>query len=1117
MNRKSRFLLCFLLFVGLFVTLEIITLAAPATPPPPPTLLTPGDWSAFIGETPELCAQAPEDPDGDAITGFQFQVDGMQVWDSGWRETSCATPPTLPYGGYRWKARVRDASGEVSDWSREWHFDIYDPAVRFTEIRFDPPSPSNAEKVKVYACTEGRGHRDVTLQVAVNDAADGSDAGAWHILNELGVYCYTEQDAPIWTTTEYAAGDHRFRFRARAGDQPWEEATTEYRTYTVLPYGGPDIPELLSPENNATLSSHQVTFRWRTAANATHYRLLISEEENPEKYPIINVRIDASKTAYTVTLPTAPARYFWRIIAENDTGRAHSPIRTFQVRPKDPDAVRTLILFPKSRMAQRYGDTQVQALGNLMRLFADDKRIRGVIIDPESYSSVANAYADWDARPLDVAAANRIAEAIKNEIILPAREKYPQLRYLLLVGNDTILPFYRLHDPTRATERLYHQLDPQTPIGAAQTQNFFLSDDYYASLEPPQPNGPVIYAPDLAMGRLVETPNEIQATLYRFLIDIPTEGGGLVTAYSFMTDAGVLEQRLLSSRARKSSALIGEDWDADALRSLLARDDWRLLALNQHATHWSLGAPKGTERLQGADLASMDTLPFSLAVSPACQAGLNVPDGWHAQDHPLDLPQSLARAGGAFAGNTGFGWGVRGELGYSERLTALVIDKLLSQSDRTVGEAVRLAKRHYLRTMGDPDGIDAKVVQEFTLYGIPQARPPLQAQASATSRTSIPQVIHVAEAEGLQSQDHTHRPQITWKTAKDARGATMRYAYVGSEETGMWLKSGRPVLPMDASVTLDLPEGREVHGVLFHSGVYSDVNQVLPFVPWAENDVVGRESGEGYAFYEWTPTKLGSSTRMDAATYGWPVVAAQTHLDVVRVYSSITTRAYIASSDDWTAPKIHDVASEAHGAEAIIRARVTDDEGMHRVWVTYTLDRTGGRGRWRSEPMEKGQGDLWEATVAMTVPIRYMVQAVDEAGNVTVADNGGLYFRAPALAGRAGRHCGGVGPEGDYCACVWGFVWVNGRPVADAEVTLQYAGEQQTDRSAWTAVEEAPYYDISGRAMGLRVGDVFTLTVRYGEKALTRQVVARPDETGEQRVDLWLDSSRLWLPMLVGE
>ncbi len=1115
MNRKFILFFIMLFVLSSALLLAMTSWAAPATPPPPPVLISPGDWAVFIGETPELCVQAQDDPDGDAIERFQFQIDGAQVWDSGWRETACVTPPELPYGGFRWQARVKDASGEISDWSALWNFTIYDPQVRFTEIRFDPPSPSNVQKVRIRACTEGRGRMGITLRVAVNDAADGSDAGVWHVLNELGAYCYTDQDAPIWTTSEYAAGDHRFRFQARAEGQTWEEATTEYRTYTLLPYGGPDTPALALPENQATLTSNHVMFQWQASANATRYRLLVSENADPEKDPVVDVRVDAPRTAYTATLPMTHAQYFWRVIAENDKGQAHARVRTFQIRPVDPDRVDTLILFPKQRMVQHYGNTAVEALDGVLRFFANDERIQGIIIDPMTESAVSEAYAVWDANPLDVEAANRVAEAIKNAVILPARATYPRLHYLILAGNDAILPFRRVPDPTRETERLYRQLDPQTPIAAAQAQDFFLSDDYYASLAAPPPGDFTIYTPDLAMGRLVETPDEIQRTLTRFLIDTPTRGGALVTAYSFMTDAGVLEQKLLSARSRKSQALIGEDWDTNALRSALTANAWRLLALNQHATHWSLGAPRGSERLQSAELAGLDTLPFSLALSPGCQAGLNVPDELHPQDHPLDLAQALTRAGGAFAGNTGFGWGVSGELGYSERLTALVIDRLLGSDQLSIGQAVQRAKQQYMRTWGQPDPIDAKIVQEFTLYGIPQARPPLQTRSGSLRSTRGPRIIHVERANGLQFQDHTHRPQITWKQLQDERGATMRYAYVGKETTGLWLKSGYPALPLDASVTLALPEGSAVHGILFLRGVYSDVNHLLPFVPRAENEVVGQDNSQGYAFYAWTPTTLGSRTRVAPASYAWSVMAAQSHLDVMRVYSEITTRAFISSSDDWTAPAIHDVAADVNEARVVVRARATDDKEMHQVWLTYTRDQVGGRGRWQSVAMERGAENLWEVSVPMTSPIRYMVQAVDTAGNIAVADNGGLYFRAPALSGRAGRHCGGVGPDGDYCACVWGFVWVNGRPVADAEVTLHYAGEQQTRRSGWTAVEEAPYYDISGQAMGLRVGDVFTLTARYEDKIITQQVTARPDETGEQRVDLWLDAPRLWLPLWV--
>ncbi len=60
-----------------------------------------------------------------------------------------------------------------------------------------------------------------------------------------------------------------------------------------------------------------------------------------------------------------------------------------------------------------------------------------------------------------------------------------------------------------------------------------------------------------------------------------------------------------------------------------------------------------------------------------------------------------------------------------------------------------------------------------------------------------------------------------------------------------------------------------------------------------------------------------------------------------------------------------------------------------------------------------------------------------------------------------------------------------------------------------------PYYDLSGQDLGLQMGDLYTLTVRYQGETVSRHVVARPNASGEQRVDVWMGKvSRVWLPVV---
>ncbi len=1087
--------------------------AWPATAPYAPTLVSPYDWAVVVGEAPKLCAQANGDADGDAIVAYRFKVEGASLWDSGWVKEACATPLGLSYATYRWRAQVKDATGEVSDWSESWHFTLDSPYVTFTDIHFDPPSPSDAKRVRIYACTQGHAGVGVTLQVGVNDAFDGSANGEWHLLYELGVPCFNEVDAPWWQTTDFADGPHLLRIRARIPeDASWEEAATAYRTYMLLPRGVPQPPTLLSPVDNETLISSTIAFRWVEATDAVAYRLLVSEEAYPENNPIVDVTLDAPTTVYTVTLPAKAAVYSWRVVAENDTGRASSPIRQFSVQPIPPSQVLTLILFPRTRMRAQYGADTVTSLANTISLLAADNRVRGVVLDPGDVAEVADAYAAWGAQPTEVRAANHVAETIKEQVILPALAQYPHIESLILVGNDAILPYRRLPDPTRYSERLYGEIAEQTPLGVALAEEYFLSDDYYASLTPRQASSRPLYLPDLVVGRLVESPGDIVALIKSFLANSPGAGGALVTGYDFMTDAGAEEGELLKARGVLSRYLLGENWQTADLRTALRDESWGLVALNQHANHWSFGAPQGDERLSVTDIQGLTTLSDALAIGPGCQAGLSVPDALNAGDHPLDWPQAFSAAGSAFIGNTGFGWGVRGAVGYSERLAAYMVEALLADQQRTIGEALRLAKLRYRAVAGELDALDEKVLQEFTLYGVPQSRPLLANQEMRIQAAWSPSMISVALPQGLTSQTHTFRPELHWASIPDGAGVPQRYAYTRDERDGLWLKAGWPAQPQERL----LLTGNYVHGVVFAGGVYSDVVGTRPFVPYAENEVFGADETDRYPLFGWAPSQLGSVVRIDANTQALTVVEGQHRLGVMRVYPELTITAYLSDLDDWSAPWIDGVTSATGNDAVTVTVKAGDEGGLHEIWLTYTEERVGGMGEWHSVLLSPGAGDVWSATVPITMPIRYMVQVVDTAGNVTVTNNDGAYFRAPAPVGSIGRHCGGVGPlDEDFCACVWGVVRVDGEPVSGAEVTLSFGDESVSSKTGWGAVEDAPYYDLSGLDLGLRRGDVFTLTVSYQGEVISRRLHAQPDATGEQQVDLWLGEVRqVWLPVM---
>lgn len=110
-----------------------------------------------------------------------------------------------------------------------------DEPFKIRYITFDPTPPANAAEVKVFACTQGYGGVGITLKLSINTAPDGSDAGEWRGLKELGVPCFNAVDAPIWFTEGWQPGTYQVKAEAKSFDDPhWEHPAVMTVTYTLL-------------------------------------------------------------------------------------------------------------------------------------------------------------------------------------------------------------------------------------------------------------------------------------------------------------------------------------------------------------------------------------------------------------------------------------------------------------------------------------------------------------------------------------------------------------------------------------------------------------------------------------------------------------------------------------------------------------------------------------------------------------------------------------------------------------------------------------------------------------------------------------------------------------------
>jgi hypothetical protein len=249
----------------------------------------------------------------------------------------------------------------------------------------------------------------------------------------------------------------------------------------------------------------------------------------------------------------------------------------------DPSQITTLYITNSRRMEQRFATQATEVLSitstlNALATFSPPTPSfftpeYGLVFDISQLQPIGNRtdsidalYADWDANAANPFYANRVAGLIDNliEAVTVADSTpgisgpnpafrlgagadplfLPNIRYVVLVGGDETIPFFRTPDLTTiANEADYaaylRELDPSgiidanSALGGALRSRMLLTDNPYGAELPYRFLSSPIYLPRLAVGRLVETPAEILNYLERYgYEDSLTEGNGYTIDYS---------------------------------------------------------------------------------------------------------------------------------------------------------------------------------------------------------------------------------------------------------------------------------------------------------------------------------------------------------------------------------------------------------------------------------------------------------------------------------------------------------------------------------------------------------------------------------------------------------
>ncbi len=640
--------------------------------------------------------------------------------------------------------------------------------------------------------------------------------------------------------------------------------------------------------------------------------------------------------------------------------------RTLTVQAGQPD-VRTLILVNKQKLAALYSSPEADQVLTKLNALAAHPNVKGLVVPVENDPAVAAAYAARGSDYSNKNKANAVVEAIK-QVILAQWSAHPDLEYLVLVGDDRALPFYRTAD------------------GTWYPDTWTLTDDFYADSAPtPCPGcaNPYLYIPDLASGRLVETPAQIIGQVDTFLAGPSLNlDNAAVTGYDFIRDGAQAHCNTLQSDSLSADCtLIGNSWTRSDFISRVLQTHHDVTSINGHANEYGFGTPSG-EFIGVSDFTGT-TVDFARAIfyTVGCHSGYNVPDG-------LDLPEGLAIKKANYVANTGYGWGGGGVV-LSEELMWNFTKKLVFGAQTTPGRALMLAKQQYFADHPSPGPYDEKISTESTLYGLPmyQVTSPAGLSKEMSGESIRVQSRPVALKGDLTQESVAYSwPMPAPQTTPAGTYYTLFGAVVG--------QGGEPILPR-LSVDVSRPD-RTLHGVVFTGGSYSTVSTDPIVQRVITTGVEFAPSAQGFTAPGWYPATFFAPNRVETGAGSKETLVATAgqynpnlSSDRQRIYTGMNFDVYYhTSSSDWTAPAITSMSSSLGAGAATVTVGASDPSGVHAVVIAYT----DGAGVWASASLT-WNGQVWTGSFPASTATQFFVQAVDGAGNVAVDDHGGAYYQ----------------------------------------------------------------------------------------------------------------------------
>lgn len=641
-----------------------------------------------------------------------------------------------------------------------------------------------------------------------------------------------------------------------------------------------------------------------------------------------------------------------------------------------PAGTKTLFLVNRNQMARLHGEAAVQTLLDYIGdqaspgTVAGRPEVAGAVLQIDGASAVRDAYATWNATPCSVEAVNAAVRAA-NDVVGSYLASLPNLKYVVLLGSDEVVPSGRVPDPVLISPELDNASDLDfTTAGltngnalyAAAATNQILTDAVYGAFTTIPWLGRQLNLPQVAVSRLLESPAEIggQLAQYQAANGLLAPTTAYVTGYDFLTDGAEAVRDGLNRPGLAATLQASPSWTtANIVNEFFSNPTPAgIAALNAHYNHYLAQPAAATS---AADLFSTSIVPASglpgrVIFTMGCHAGLNVADSLLTGTLPpaaLDWAQRYAQAQVAvYIANYTYGYGDTEAAALSERLMALFAARV-GADDRTLAEQWVESLHAYFTTAGTAYGVyDEKVLIGANLMGPPWYR--VSGAPAATTPATTPTTT---AGDGLVVASLSVAPSTTQVGPGGGGGPT----YWRGES--ILSTHYRPIQPVSSRRISPAPGTPPARGIFITALTTRDVTNVLPVLAYPTIDLGAHEPKANFdeTFF---PANYVLLSRTGAQTRA--VVAAGqfrptpgSNRGTQRLVDSISFDVAF-DGDEAPPPQISQVGAVTTSPSSVrVFVRAVDVSGIRRAAVLVN----DGSAAWRFVPLAPQGGGLFTADV----------------------------------------------------------------------------------------------------------------------------------------------------------